>query len=160
MDLKQRDLKQWERILESTNHVQRLHAEELRKKTKEEKIIKWLNDKNISEEELFEHGYRREKELERCITIGPYTTDGPQDEYECVMRLTGKSIGSHIFYKDKHYEEERMIEIADATARQLNVSVNNIVLTKVVGKKRKCQVLVTVLDHSGDGKELKHRKEL
>ena len=132
----------------------------MRKKAKEEKITKWFKDKNISEEELFEHGYRREKELKRCITLGPYPTDGPQDEYECVMRLTGKSLGIWNFYKDKYYEEERMIEIADELAQIHHVGVNNIALTKVVGEKRKCQVLVTVLDRSGDGKELKYRKEL
>ena len=158
MDLKQRVLKQWERILESANHVQRLHAEELRKKTKEEKIIKWLTDKNISEEELFEHGYRQEKDL--ATSRRAFSPDGPQDEYECAMRLTGKVIGNYVYYKDQIYEEERMIDVADETARLLNVSVHNIALTKVVGEKRKCQVLVTVLDRSGDGKELKYRKEL
>ena len=43
------DLQQWERILESTNHYQRLKAEAVRYKASEEKRIKWLKDKNISE---------------------------------------------------------------------------------------------------------------
>ena len=139
------DLQQWERILVSTNHYQRLEAEAVRKKTSEEKRIKWLQDKNISEEELLEHGYRREGSLG---DVSRSSCRNSSDNYEIAMSLTGRVLCNHIYLKDKHYEEERMIDIAEHVSNQLNVNVNNIALTKVVGKERKCQVLVTVLERT------------
>ena len=138
------DLQQWERILESTNHYQRLKAEAVRNKASEEKRIKWLKDKNISEQELLEKGYRREGRL-GDVSRSSCRNSSEEDNYEIAMSLTGRVLCNHIYYSDQHYEEERMIDIAEHVSGQLNVNVNNIALTKVVGKERKCQVLVTVL---------------
>ena len=141
------DLQQWERILESTNHYQREKAEAVRKKTAEEKRIKWLTDKNISEEELLEHGYRRENRLGDVQDCPIWRNRSEDADYEVTMSLTRRVLCNHIYRKGEYYEEERMISIAEGVSNQLKVDVNNIALTKVVGKERRCKVLVTVLDN-------------
>ena len=48
-----------DRVSNSTNHKQRLEAVKNRKNTEEERRLKWLGEKNVTEEELYDMGYRR-----------------------------------------------------------------------------------------------------
>ena len=106
------DLHQRERVLNSTNHQQRLSAYEAWRKAYEERRVKWLEETNITEEELIEIGYVRERRLRKrghCVR-------SEEDRYKVCWSFTGKEIKTDCYSKNRYYEEERMVEIAENVA--------------------------------------------
>ena len=100
--------------------------------------------KNITEAELLEIGYVREDRMRDCKARAGFTYLHT-DRYGLYRSITGKLLKTCIYEKDRFYEEERMIDIAENMAESLSVDVNAIALRKEVGNEcEECKVFVTV----------------
>ena len=130
------DLHQRERVLNSTNHQQRLSAYEAWSKAYEERRVKWLEEHNITEEELLEAGYVRKRRRGHS----------EEDYYMACWSCSGEEIKAFSYPKDRYIEDERMLDIAENLAPTLGVNVNDIALTtEFCADSGVCTVKVTVL---------------
>ena len=102
----------------------------------EERRVKWLEEHNITEEELLEAGYVRKRRRGHS----------EDDYYMACWSCSGEEIKAFCYPKDRYIEDERMLDIAENLAPTLGVNVNDIALTtEFCADSGVCTVKVTVL---------------